>query len=64
MSKTFNFTRGTSHIDDWLIDIVTEKYPVCKEIKQMADLVIAAISDPEIYVYVKKADSVVDFINK
>ncbi|HEL1768480.1 TPA: terminase large subunit [Streptococcus suis] len=64
MAKTFNFTSGTSHIDDWLRDIVTEKYPVCKEIKQMADLVIAAISDPEIYVDVKKADSVVDFINK
>ncbi|GMX68182.1 TPA: terminase large subunit [Streptococcus equi subsp. equi] len=55
---------GTPHIDDWINDILTEKYKVCKEIKQLAELVLAAIDDPEIYVDSKRADGVIEFINK
>lgn len=63
-AKTFDWTSGSPHLDDWLCDIVTERYPVCKEIRQMADLVMAACDDPDIYVDVAKAQGVVDFINK
>ena len=46
-AKTFDWTSGSPHLDDWLRDIVTERYPVCKEIRQMADLVMAACDDPD-----------------
>lgn len=63
-ARTFNWTSGTAHLDDWLRDIMTERFLVCKEIKQMAQLVMAAVDDPGIFVDIKKADEVVDFINQ
>lgn len=63
-AKTFNWTSGTAHLDDWLRDIITERFLVCKEIKQMAQLVMAAVDDPGIFVDIKKADEVIDFINQ
>lgn len=62
--KTFNFTSGTPHIDDWLRDIITERYLVGKEVKQMADLVMAAINDPDVFVDVEKIEDFITFINR
>ncbi|HEM3632366.1 TPA: terminase large subunit [Streptococcus suis] len=54
---------GSSHIDDWMNDVLSNKYPVCNELIQLADLILLALADPDIYVDVKKIDEMIDFIN-
>lgn len=58
-----SFSSGSRHIDDFLYDILEERFPVCREVRQMADLVMKAISDPDVFVDVEKIDDFVDFIN-
>ncbi|ORO47567.1 terminase TerL endonuclease subunit [Streptococcus oralis] len=58
------FSSGSCHIDDFLNDIILERFPFNLEMRQMADLVMAAIRDPDIYVDKKAIDDFVDFINE
>lgn len=63
-AKTFSWTSGNCHIDDFIHDIMSERYKVNVEMKQMAELVMTAIDDPDVVVDHQKINDCIDFINK